>query len=495
MRAFARCACRLNARSGVVRRMHGSAVHRGDEDASVFPDSLQKTLEAHRASNRASLVRMVPGGSRGKGPGAAQAKDDAGGSGDKAGRKVAQSASAGSSRELGSRQWDCRAYSRRWGRGVEAAERQSPWLRRYPAHGRQGDAMAHLDAEIHALDAYLTPTRDERDQVKQLTASISDALAAVAQPPQLIGSWRTGLAICYSGLDFVLPVQDRDVGDGIRKPSANRPKVLEKRQRVLQDAGHTLEQTRLFKTVRLPTTQSPILTMNHIPTSLEARFVSGEGPPPLTEYIEDYLAEYPSVRPLYRTIRLLLDSHGLFSAHHSSLTPTALLMLLVAFCKMTHGRFQRADSLGEQLLAFLHTYGSADLITTGVAIDPPGWFNHDTVQRQLDNRHGSSTLDIPAHLRGQRALINLKRNAAHRSNVPIADHLCIQDPANYLNDLGFSCKRTRDLQQAWRGAHHRLTTAMSEWEVKPDVKKSVLAYGLLTSLDGFEERREVLSTC
>lgn len=351
--------------------------------------------------------------------------------------------------------------------------------------------MAHLDAEIHALDDYLTPTWSEKDQIKQLAASIGDALADVAQPsPQLIGSWRTGLAICYSGLDFVVPVEDQDTAkDGFRKPSANRPKVLEKHQRVLQEVGRSLEQTRLFKTVGLPTTQSPVLTMSHTPTSLEMRFVCGEGPPPLTEYVEDYLAEYPSIRPLYRALRLHLDSHGLFGAHRSSLTPTALVMLLVALCKMNHGRFQRPDSLGEELLAFLHTYGrSVDLITTGVAIDPPGWFNHETVQQQLH----TFQVDLPAHLRGQRALINLKRNAAHRSNVPIADHLCIQDPANYLNDLGFSCKRTRALQQAWTGAYDRLTAAMKEWETKPDVKSSVLACGLLTNLDGFEERRRRL---
>lgn len=492
MRAFARCVSRPNPRFQVLRRIHESAVYRGDEDASVFPDSLQKTLEAHRASNRASLVRMVPSGSHGKSPSKTQSKDD-GDSDDKDTKTVAQSSST-SSRVFESRKLD---YSQRWGRGVGSAQRQSPWLSHYPVHARQSDAMAHLHAEIHALDDYLTPTWYEKDQINQLTASISDALAAIAQPPQLIGSWRTGLAICYSGLDFVLPVQDtersKETGDLFRKPSANRPKVLEMRQRVLQDVGHILEQTNLFKGVHLPTTQSPVLTVNHIPTSLEVRFVCGEGPPPLTEYVEDYLAEYPSIRPLYRTIRLLLDSHGLFSPQCSSLTPTALLMLLVALSKMNHGRFQRPDSLGEELLAFLDTYGSAvDLITTGVAVSPPGWFNHETLQKQLDELHGE-TLELPAHLRGQRALINLKRNAAHRSNIPIAEHLCIQDPANYLNDLGFSCKRTRDLQQVWTNAYDRLTVAMEEWESKPDVKKSVLAHGLLTNLDIFEQRRERLS--
>lgn len=510
------------------RRLHGSAVRLRDENSSgIVPESLQKTLEAHRASNRASLIRMVPSGPQeGDGHSKAQLRSKVNPrlSGKLASPEAPVSkatssrnsttpthrvsstrpARFGSSKERErSGKW---VYQLRWGMGlVKGVPQQYQWLNHYPNDVRQSDALAHLDAEIRALESYLTPNQHEQDRVSLLTRSVGDALANVGpEPPQVIGSWRTGLAVCHSGLDFVLPVPDversRSQGNRIRNPSASRPQNLEAYHGLLRVVGRTLRRTKLFGKVNMPSTRSPILTANHIPTGLQVQFVCREGPPPLIEYIEDYLAEYPSIRPLYRTVRLLLDAHRLFGPLCSSLTSTALLMLVVAFSKMNHGRFQRPDSLGEQLLAFLQTYGTTvDLTKTGVAVDPPGWFNHETLQEQLDELRSSSSsieeeLDIPAHLRGRRALINIKRNAANRLNVPTAEHLCIQDPTNYMNDLGLSCTRTRDLQQVWMDAHERLRIAMGEWEsVKPDRSTSVLSHGLQVSLDGFQRRRAHLA--
>lgn len=511
------------------RRLHGSAVRLRDDDSSdVVPESLQKTLEAHRVSNRARLIRMVPSGPSREGDGHSKAQFRSKVSSKLSGKPViseapvskatlsrnsttptqrvssTRPARSGSSKEREKTgKW---VHQLRWGTGVvKGVPQQCQWLNHYPNDVRQSDALAHLDAEIRALESYLTPNQHEQGRMSLLTKSVGDTLASVVpEPPQVIGSWRAGLAVCHSGLDFVLPVPDaersRSQRNRIRNPSVSRPQNLEAYHGLLCDVGRTLRQTKLFGKVNMPSTRSPILTANHIPTGLQIQFVCREGPPPLIEYIEDYLAEYPSIRPLYRTVRLLLDAHHLFGPLRSSLTSTALLMLVVAFSKMNHGRFQRPDSLGEQLLAFLQTYGtSVDLTKTGVAVDPPGWFDHETIQEQLDELRSSSSsteeeLDIPAHLRGQRALINIKRNAANRLNVPNAEHLCIQDPTNYMNDLGLSCTRTRALQQVWMDAQERLRIAMGEWEsVKPDRSTSVLSYGLQVSLDVFQRRRAHLA--
>ena len=508
------------------RRLHGSAVClRDEESSSVFPESLQKTLEAHRASNRASLIRMVPGGTppeeEDRSKALFQSKAGSRPSGKPAtskGTASQRSTVPTSTKRISSTRLDRsgsakeieksgkRIYQHlRWGTGLtKHVPNQCPWLDYYPNDVRRADAMAHLDAEIRALERYLMPTQLEHDRVRQLAKSVSDTLLnVVSEPPQVIGSWQAGLAVCHSGLDFVLPVQDversRTQGNQIRNPSASRPQNLETYHDLLRDVGHTLEQTRLFNEVSIPNTRSPILMANHIPTGLRVQFVCREGPPPLVEYIEDYLAEYPSIRPLYRTVRLLLDARHLFGPLSSSLTSTALLMLVVAFSKTNHGRFQRPDSLGEQLLAFLQTYDTTmNLRTTGVAVDPPGWFNYETIQEQLDEFRSWSMgrkLEIPAHLRGQRALINLKRNAANRLNLPAAEHLCIQDPTNYMNDLGLSCTRTRELQHVWADAYERLRMAMDEWEsVKQDRSTSILSHGLHVNLGSFQRKRAHLAS-
>jgi hypothetical protein len=202
----------------------------------------------------------------------------------------------------------------------------------------------------------------------------------------------------------------------------------------------------------------------------------------------DYQAEYPSTRPLYVTARLILEARGRYGRPQLSIESDALVMLLVAFLKMNHGRFQRPDCLGEQLIAFLRAYGSdVDLTTTGVSVDPPSWFNASTVKR-------ASALyapdDLPAHLRGQRSLISLKRTAAVRRNLPAASRLCVQDPTNYMNDLGRSCVRTSELQHAFSLAHDRLGASLKHWDDSEQAANvSILTRALQANFHDFENLR------
>ena len=148
---------------------------------------------------------------------------------------------------------------------------------------------------------------------------------------------------------------------------------------------------------------------------------------------------------------------------------------------------------GDQLLAFLQTYGiDVNLKITGVAVDPPGWFTAEIIR---DEYLRWSSEEIPAYLRGQRSLINFKRTAALKRNHPIADHPSIQDPANYMNDLGRSCKRTQELQNAWAIAHERLRKAVDDWDGSEDrpTRRSILMRGIRVNFSDFEKKRAILS--
>lgn len=371
---------------------------------------------------------------------------------------------------------------------------QWPWLSHYVG-GNTSDAMAQLDAEIRALDTYLTPTSDEQDRVNELVGAVSKLLENVPHVPQLTGSWRTGVASSHSSLDFVLPVPDIGKSmDDIRQPSSTRPQVLGVHHDLLHKVEQALWQTPMFKgRIFRVNSRIPILSAIHHPTGVRVQFQCKEGLPSSIEYIKDYLAEYPAIRPLYKTTRLILEAQETFGPLKSSINTNALLMLLVAFCKMNHGRFQRPHSLGVQLLAFLRTCGiDIDLAATGVAVDPPGWFNEETV-RSVDGRW-SSPEETPAHIRGQRALMSFKRTARLKGNGPIADHLCIQDPTNYMNDLGRCCIRTRDIQTVWAAAYARLKTALDEWDAsRSSVKQSILTHGLRANFDDFKKKRNGLA--
>jgi DNA polymerase sigma len=259
---------------------------------------------------------------------------------------------------------------------------------------------------------------------------------------------------------------------------------------LLYDVKRTLQQSSSFNSrIELTGKWNSILKAVHHETGVRVQFYCGEGPPPSVEYVCDYHAEYPAIRPLYMVTRLILEARDLFGSHRSSIEPNTLVMLLVAFLKMNHGRFQDSKSLGEQFLAVLKSFGcEVDLTTTGVSVDPPSFFNAQTVKTAIKKYNLE---DLPAHLRGQRALVNLKRTAAAKRNIPAASRLCLQDPANYMNDLGRTCSRTRELQGAFAQAYDCLNICLGAWERpnRDQLNNSLLASILQANFENFTEVR------
>lgn len=352
---------------------------------------------------------------------------------------------------------------------------------------KPSDPMSHLDAEIRALEKYMLPTPREQPKVDELVALVTDQLGGtVPHPPLVIGSRRTGFATGHSNLDLILPVDDVErSADRARNPRATRPKMRGIRLDLLRKVANTLEQNPMFSRVRMPK-RVPVVTAVHSPTGLQLQLYCGEGLPSSIEYISSYFAEYPAVRPLYMAVRVILEAQGMLGAHRSSIRSSALLMLLVAFLKMNHGRFQRPETLGQQLLAFLQTYGTfVDLTTTGISVDPPGFFNAES----LDEKGGGDEV-LSAQLRGQQSLINIKHTAARRRNFPTARRLCIQDPSNYMIDMGRSCTRTAELQNTFADAYDRLQASLETWNAsEQNPPRSILSHALRANFDDFVAKR------
>lgn len=477
------------------------------QDDDIFANSLRKTLEAHRASNRARLIRKVyprvpsPGLFRPyippenragyqpptpppRPPPTPSPGQDAVG---KAG--TARKRSRRRTAEPDTHATDPtpeRNAIRNAGDVGSGRLGQTPWLSFMDNAGISGDASAYLDAEIQALHGYLTPSSSEQDRVTQLDAEISFLLEPIVpHAPTLIGSRRTGLALAHSDLDFLLPFQDLSRSlDKTRRPSPNRPKIRDAHLNLLRRVESTLQDTSEFKDqVRLSGKRSLVLEARHRPTGLLLQFYCGERVPAFTEYLQDYLVEYPSLRPLYTTTRTLLEARSLFGSSEASIGPDALVMLLVAFSKMNHGRFPGPRRLGDQLVAFLQLYGTGvDLQSVGVAVDPPGFF--DVGSLRATEGAGES-----AYLRGQRSLIAAKRTATARGNLPASRRLCVQDPTHYMNDLGRSCTRTPELQRVFAAAYEQLRLACDSWEGSGE-DSSILAKALRAKFEGLERIRE-----
>lgn len=466
----------------------------------MFANSLQKTLEAHRSSNRARLIRKVyprapsPGLFRPEIPpenrAGYQPPAPPGPPPTQPETKIAskrRTRQRNRVRESQSTNYQDRIYAiRDADTSRNGTLEQRPWLKHLGPSQASSDAATFLDEEIRALGQYLTPSPSEQGHITQLSEEVTSLLnTVVPHIPQVVGSHSAGLALVHSDIEFFLPVEDipRSL-DRARKPSSTRPQIRDVHMDLLRQVEFALQSTSEFNgQLDLSGRPSPILRARHRSTGLSLQFVCGERIPAIIEFLRDYLAEYPSLRPLYMVTRTLLEAQGLFGSSQAGIGREALVLLLVAFLKMTHGRFPGPHRLGDQFLALLDLYGTAvDLQSVGVATDPPAFFDTEVLRASADEAAE------PAYLRGQRSLINVKRTAAMKGNLPTARRLCVQDPTHYMNDLGRSCTRAAELQRAFAAARQRLQRELEKWE-GPSRKGSILAATLHANFDELEELR------
>ncbi|KAJ5624689.1 hypothetical protein N7510_000998 [Penicillium lagena] len=373
---------------------------------------------------------------------------------------------------------------------------QSPWLAHVEQSPAHDEATARLDAEIRALDRHLTLRPREQKVVERLTAEVGDLLdrhILSADPPtglpfttksmrksfdlnpQITNSRRTGLALPHSGAHFVFPVKHQE--------RSGRPFVLtahlNPRLRLVE---HVLRTSSAFEQVHFVRKSVPILSARHQKTGLQLHFSFENFPRLMDEYLQTSQAEFPSLRPLYVATRTLLEARGLFGPANSGIGANALAVLVIAFLKMNCDRFVGPHRLGEQLLAFLHFYGSeVDLQTVGVAADPPGFFGAQKMHRPKQGEE-------PAFHRGQRSIMNARSTVATKQNIRF---LCIQDPTQFMRNLGRSCARIAELQSVFAASHESLQRTCNDWPSRRGESQfSILAPALQANFDELENFRE-----
>lgn len=430
-------------------RMRSAISHR-----HIFKSSLKKTLEAHRIANRTNVVRHVydyNSPSRGvyrppllphqeiqkktdstiKTPRPAKVRPEK--QRPKAAHRVSLSVQ------------DDRVA-------------QQPWLDLVPSRRKNENGMSRLAAEITALAEYLQPSSSENLAIARIVRQISEQVSGVVPiPPQLVGSRSTNTAFSSSGIDLMVRVEDEN-------SSTHRKRTLNTMTNktfteIIQRVEAAIRQIPDYDEVRILPAKSPTLVMIHKASSLPINIFCGNKSPSSDDYIKTSLAGTRSLQSLYMVLRAILESRNIFGWEKASVGSYGLVLLVAAFLKQQQST-QQKKGLGEQLLSLLDTYGSRlDLRTTGVAAEPADFFDFASVRYKCEALSSSHPVLV-----GQRALLRFKSNASKRSNFPVARHLCIQDPTNYLNDVGLQCVRTGELQKIFSSANIGLQLAAREWD-------------------------------
>ncbi|KAL6233509.1 hypothetical protein BDW75DRAFT_215033 [Aspergillus navahoensis] len=505
-----RLVCSLSPSFSLVRRRSFHHVRALADAPTIFENSLQKTLEEHRALNRSRLIRKVYLRSDPEQP------DEP----NYAGEKFVDSESPKSPESQGQpceadaqpatflddhwpvTKWKTRKDKSRpkilmqtvsppvdW-RATRDKPRQYPWLEGLNPPTPFSDGLSQLDAELEALERYLAPSVQEREVAGQIASDVTDRLSSDAELAQPIHITRTGFTMSHSTLDLIVSFTDHEKSiGGTREPREGYVNKKRRQKEFLELARCALEQSSTYEL--LLNKRQRKLTVLHKPTGLLLRVICAADEPTTVEYLRDLHAEYPILSSLYMVIRLVLEVRGLFASTQNSMDNTELQLLIAAVLKINHGRFRRDALRGESLLAFLYTFGmQVDLTTTGVAVDPPGFFTAESVANACTMYNPD---DIPAYLRGQSSLINTKTNAMKWGNEHAGLKLLIQDPANYMRHAPGTCSRTIELQPVFLEAYLRLKFALDSWvprHISPS--NSILNPVLRANFDDFEYRRAAI---
>jgi len=481
------------------------------QNPDVFANSLQKTLDAHRTSNRARLIRKVYPRTPPAGLWRPEIPLES--------RPQHQPASPSAPAEnvvepvveetLGRRRRGFQnrdaaiqpnpnphedALIRSSGSTFNNDDddddaRNAPWLRYMSASDAADNATTFLNREILALERYLTPTSQEQACIDQLSAHVFSLLnPIVPHPPQLIGSRKIGLALAHSDLNFFLPFDDLPRSpDRLRKPSPTRPQIQDAHLDLLRHIEILFKEGPSFGNIQLSGKRRPVLAARHQTTGLLLRFHCGESTPEIMKYMRNYMNQYPTLHSLYIATRALLEARGIFGPAHAGIRSDALVMLLVAFFKLKIDLISAPLNVADQFLRFLRFYGTeVELQSLGVSVEPPGLFGPEKTH-EADKGYAESSLR-----RGQRSLINAKRTAVSRGNMPAGQRLCIQDPTHHMNDLGRSCIRTAELQNIFATAYQQLYDATSSWNNAEGTQSSILGIALRADFDPLNTFRERL---
>ena len=303
---------------------------------------------------------------------------------------------------------------------------------RYPL--RLGNEINGYERCMTASDLELQATRKVAKRINQLVKSTLEGSSC-----EVIGSHSTGLALPSSDIDFSvsLPAVEADAAPhrkslrGLRYQKAYRQALI-KLQAVLRgDPEFGSSAGIVFASV-------PILRAVHRVTKQEVQIQMWTGNRRQEQYTLAYLAEYPTLRPLYFVLRSSLKIRNLGHTLDGGLGAYATLMMTVNVLKHASGHYDPLD-VGNQLLHVLQFYAEADLYRYGWVVDPP---------RQL--------------IKGSPAVHGSDKVATTDPKYPYL--LYLQDPADAANDLGSKSYCIKHIQSTFASIRNDMLQKMQQWE-------------------------------
>ncbi|KAL8937397.1 MAG: hypothetical protein Q9211_003709 [Gyalolechia sp. 1 TL-2023] len=341
-----------------------------------------------------------------------------------------------------------------------------------------------------AFERYMTLSSAELKAVTKVITHVKHVIGSTLDgcSCDVIGSYSTGLALAYSDIDFAITLPHVKKEAMTYRKSLNGSKFQKTYRRVLLKLRQAFAEDANFLnfTGELVDARVPIVRVTHQTTGqeIQVQISTGTRQRQRQQHILAYLAEYPTLRPLYFVIRSCLEMRQLNITFEGGLGSYSILMLIVNALKHASGRYDPHD-VGSQLLHVLDFYSSCDLYQTGFSIEPPCTFRKGQIPATVEERLSRTTDPV---LRG--------RDLIAKANPRKPYLLCLQDPADPTNDLGSKAYAIKHIQQTFATARKTIVSEMEAWDqgpnattVKPD-NTSLLGALIHGNYRRFENHRQ-----
>lgn len=288
-----------------------------------------------------------------------------------------------------------------------------------------------LDMEIARFVAWLEPTTDEKAAraivgaqfkkfvLRALRAKNYEFRSTVLEP---FGSECTGLALPGSDIDFHL-FDSRFVP----RASHNTDRPLKRMKAIFEE----LEQSPMYICVTLRNAKYPIINCQHKASGIDIQLVCSPSTKPQEKLTARYLEEIPNLRALYMLFKTFFDMRGLVDVFNGGIGSYGLFIMLVAALKRqaSSSAPDTDNTLVSQLLYIVESYACLDTTRYAVAVHPRTRFLKHTQPPGLTKRYVAAATKRGDAIRSAQWAIGKTRRLQ-----PYL--LCLQDPANPLNDLG-----------------------------------------------------------
>lgn len=331
----------------------------------------------------------------------------------------------------------------------------------------------------------LSPVEDEAARL--FTAEVKSIVRKTYPKNPLIpiGSHSTGLADRLSDFDFTLSFPCIQKSPLERGPSSTRPFARKAGRRALLDIYRSLDRSSQFRDIEHINARVPIIKAIHTKTQFRVELQTLSSHEASREYSMYYVAEFPTLRPLYIVIRSALHLRHLNVVHEGGLGSYSILMMIVNALKHASGKYAQND-LVNHFLHVLDFYSNANLYRVGFSPDPPRIFRKTRGKISAEDKIASMQDPV---LQGIDTLRKLDPKKPYL--------LCLQDPANAVNDLGCKAYGIKHIQEFFRVIRKDLTTNMKAWDGNGDFKEPWHARGLLAPLlaadySKLEEKRDAV---